>query len=164
MDELTQYYGTKRIAAKPMSRADYNTYRGWALPQDENGADEGYLVVYQDSNPNTEDYDGYVSWSPKAVFDAAYQPTDKMNFSHALQAVKEGHRLCREGWNGKDMFIFLVAGSQFEVNRAPLLGIFPEGTVIDYSPHIDIKQADGGISTWVASIGDLMAEDWRIVE
>ena len=38
------YIGTKLIKAQPMTRAEYNTYRGWALPADENGADEGYLV------------------------------------------------------------------------------------------------------------------------
>jgi hypothetical protein len=51
-----------------------------------------------------------------------------MRFSTALDLIKTGKRVRRAGWNGKGMFIFLVPGSKFEVNRQPLLGIYPEGT------------------------------------
>lgn len=84
-----------------------------------------------------------------------------MNFGQALELLKEGKKLVRAGWNGRGMFVFLVPGSTFQVNRPPLLGIYPEGTTIDYRPHIDIKNVDGSISTWVPSIGDVMAEDWE---
>jgi hypothetical protein len=91
-------------------------------------------------------------------------PTTGLTFGSALEAIKTGKRMARSGWNGKNMFVFLVPGSQFNVNRPPLLGIYPDGTPITYRPHIDIKGADGSISTWVPSIGDVMAEDWQIVE
>ena len=86
-----------------------------------------------------------------------------MNFSVALELIKEGHRVTRDGWNGKEMFIFLVPGSKFQVNRPPLLGIYPEGTEINYHGHIDMKTADGTIVPWVASQTDLLAEDWTAV-
>ena len=85
-----------------------------------------------------------------------------MNFSEALVQIKEGKRLMRSGWNGKGMFVFLVNGSNFTVNREPLLSILGEGVEVTYSPHIDILNPDGKISTWVPSIGDIMAEDWEI--
>ena len=85
-----------------------------------------------------------------------------MNFGQALEKIKSGYRITREGWNGKEMFLFLVNGSQFEVNRAPLLGIYPEGTVINYRSHIDMKTVNGEIVPWVASQSDLLAEDWTI--
>lgn len=84
-------------------------------------------------------------------------------FAEALNLVKSGTLMSREGWNGKGMYIFLVPGSTFEVSRAPLLGIFPLGTVINYRPHIDMKYADGTVGVWSASAGDLMANDWVIV-
>lgn len=87
-----------------------------------------------------------------------------MDFSNALNALKMGHRVAREGWNGKGMFIFLVGGSTFKVNRPPLLGIYPEGTEITYNPHIDIKNVDGSISTWSPSNGDALANDWELVD
>ncbi len=87
-----------------------------------------------------------------------------MNFGEALAALKNGKKVARSGWNGKGMFVFLVRGSTFTVNRAPLLGIYPEGTVINYNPHLDIKNVDGSISTWVPSVNDCLAIDWDIVE
>jgi len=62
------------------------------------------------------------------------------------------------------MFVFHVNGSTFTVNREPLVSILGEGTVVNYHPHIDIKQPDGYISTWVPSTGDLFAEDWVVVQ
>ena len=75
---MKAYIGTKQINAKPMSRLEYNQFRGWELPADENGADEGYLVEYvgPGQKPNTAEYAGYVSWSPKDVFEEAYKPAD----------------------------------------------------------------------------------------
>lgn len=61
---MKKYVGVKLIEAKPMTRGDYNKYRGWTIPEDENPNDEGYLVKYSDN---------YVSWSPKGVFDEAYR-------------------------------------------------------------------------------------------
>ena len=90
--------------------------------------------------------------------------TKKMDFSFALFALKEGNKIAREGWNGKGMFLFLVQGSTFQVNRAPLLGIYPEGTTVNYQPHIDMKTADNSVVPWVASQSDLLAEDWVLVE
>ena len=83
-----------------------------------------------------------------------------MNFSDALQLIKEGNLLTRTGWNGKNMFVFLVQGSKFIVNRAPLTNIFEDGTEIQYRPHIDMRYADGTIGVWMASMGDLMSDDW----
>lgn len=83
-----------------------------------------------------------------------------MNFSQALEALKAGELVSRVGWNGSGMFIFLVPGSHFTVNRPPLLGIFPEGTPINYRAHIDMKTVDGSIVPWLASQSDLIAEDW----
>jgi hypothetical protein len=87
-----------------------------------------------------------------------------MNFGDALAALKQGSRVARHGWNGKGMFLFLVPGSTFEVNRPPLLGIYPEGTVINYHPHIDMKTAQDTVVPWLASQTDVLAEDWVIIE
>jgi hypothetical protein len=82
----------------------------------------------------------------------------------AIKQLRNGDKVQRAGWNGKGMFLFLVAGSTFTVNRAPLNTIYPEGTEINYNPHIDIKSVDGKITPWVASQTDLLAEDWSVVE
>ena len=83
-----------------------------------------------------------------------------MNFGKVLEGLKQGKRYMRAGWNGKNMFIFLVPGSTFTVNREPLLSILGEGTSVDYHPHIDMKTAQGYIVPWLASQADILAEDW----
>lgn len=105
---MMRYIGTKIITAEPMTRAAYNLFRGWALPADENGADDGYLVEYEpDGKPNVPGRAGYVSWSPKVVFDDAYRRTDDMTFGLAVEAMKRGFRVARAGWNGKGMWVAL---------------------------------------------------------
>ena len=159
------YIGTKLISAEPMTRIEYKVFRGWELPANENGADEGYLVEYLDGGkPNTTTHAGYVSWSPKEQFDNAYRKTTGMPFGMAIEALKKGHKVARAGWNGKGMFLFLVPGSTFKVSRAPLLGIYPEGTEINYHAHIDMKTADNKVVPWLASQTDVLADDWCIVE
>lgn len=74
---MKNYIGTKEIKAMPMSRGDYNALRGWKTPEDENPEDEGFLVEYLDSpNKNHPDYENYISWSPKDVFEKSYKSSD----------------------------------------------------------------------------------------
>jgi hypothetical protein len=87
-----------------------------------------------------------------------------LNFGQALEALKLGKKVARNGWNGKGMFLFLVSGSTFTVNRPPLLGIYPEGAVISYHAHIDMKTADDMVVPWLASQTDLLTDDWMILE
>ena len=89
---------------------------------------------------------------------------ETFSFGEAITALKAGKKVARAGWNGKGMFLFLVPGSTFKVNRAPLLDIYPEGTEINYCPHIDMKTADGKVVPWLASQTDVLAEDWLIIE
>lgn len=63
MPDLLNYIGCKQLQAGPMTLGEYNSYRGWQIPTDENPARPGYLVVYPD---------GYQSWSPAEVFESAY--------------------------------------------------------------------------------------------
>lgn len=88
-----------------------------------------------------------------------------VTFAEALEWVKRtpGNRIARQGWNGKGMFVFLVNGSNFAVNRAPLNQIYAEGTPIQYRAHLDMKTADGSVVPWVASQTDLLAEDWELL-
>jgi len=86
-----------------------------------------------------------------------------MNFGQALEALKNGEKVQRAGWNGKGMFLFLVPGSRFTVNRPPLLGIYPEGTEITYHSHVDMKTAQGYVVPWLCSQADMLADDWEEV-
>lgn len=156
--DVKQYIGTKVIEARPMNRGEYNEYRGWTIPANENPADEGYLVKYPD---------GYESWSPKAVFEEAYRETDGMNFGLAIEAAKKGKKISRRGWNGKGMYVIYRTGYPEGIpcnkNTADAVGI-PEGTLFKVRPYLQMKCVDDTFQMWLASQSDILADDWYIVE
>lgn len=86
-----------------------------------------------------------------------------ITFSKALEALKNGCKVARKGRNGKGMFLFLVPGSTFVVNRPPLLGIYPAGAEVKYHAHIDMKTATGEVVPWLASQSDLLADAWYLL-
>lgn len=90
--------------------------------------------------------------------------SESFGIGRAVKLMTQGRGVCRPSWNGKDMFVFLVPGSTFQVNRAPLLGIYPEGTTINYHSHVDMRTADGTIVPWVCSQSDLLAIDWQLAD
>lgn len=168
-EQMKQYIGTKIIVAQEMTRAEYNTYRGWELPTDENGTDAGYLVEYLDGGQaNHPNHDGYISWSPADVFERAYRPTDGMTFGHAIEALKAGERVARAGWNGKGMWLALSPGSKAlpaerfwsPQNRRHVEDNGPT----DVLPCITMKTATGEILMgWLASQTDMLSEDWVVL-
>ena len=151
---MTKYIGTKVILAKPMTRGDYNTYRGWTIPENENPADEGYLVKYSDD---------YESWSPKEQFERAYRSFDGgMSFGSAIELLKMGYMVARKGWNGKGMYLFLVKGQELynpiKYNH--------EDIDINQFPPVDViamKTVNSIQVGWLASQTDMLAEDWFVI-
>lgn len=92
-----------------------------------------------------------------------------MTFSEALDAMKLGHRVAREGWNGKGMFVWINPGSypndgrdQSHVNGVSF-EFFERGDK-DTSvrmPCFNMRAADGStVVGWLASQTDMLAEDW----
>lgn len=91
MSDMKPFIGTKKILAKAMTRGEYNDYRGWKCPDNENPADEGFLVEYMDGGEsNHPGHDGYVSWSPTDVFLSAYQVQPSIIEHSAEDIVTEG--------------------------------------------------------------------------
>ena len=165
------YIGTKIIRALPMTRQEYNDYRGWQLPADENGDDEGYLVEYVDGGKaNDSRHAGYISWSPSDVFNRAYRSVEGMTFGLAIEALKAGKKVARAGWNGKGMWLILVAGTPNAALRegTPYREALGQESC-EILPHIDMwtTNAEGRramLPGWLASQTDMLAEDWQIIE
>lgn len=168
---MKRYIGVKEINAMPMSRASYNLFRGWELPANENGDDEGFLVEYIDGgSPNTPTYSGYVSWSPKDVFERAYKAANCMTFGLALEVLKKGGKVARRGWNGKGMWLVLVPGrSNVKVQEGtPYGNVLSPSTAIEILPHIDMwtTNSEGRramLPGWLASQTDMLSDDWEVV-
>lgn len=170
---MKSFIGTKMILARPMGRGEYNVYRGWGIPKYENPSDEGYLVEYVDGGQaNHHKHPGYISWSPKDVFERAYRPSSGLDFGDALRALKAGMRIARAGWNGKDMWLSLSgalegrripAESFWSKNNAEYAARTMDGSA-NVLPCITMKTADGSILMgWLASQTDMLAEDWVVL-
>ena len=146
---MKKYIGTKMVEAKPMISC-FN--------------DDGYMVKHED---------GYESWSPASVFNAAYRRIDSMTFGLAIEAMKKGLKVQRKGWNGKGMFIYIQKGSVIpavNINPEVAKHLFGDTTLLEgdatvsINPHIDMKSADGSLVIgWLASQADMLSDDWQIV-
>ncbi len=168
---MKTYIGTKRINARPMTRLAYNELRGWALPDNEVGSDEGYLVEYLDGGkPNLEGYAGYVSWSPKEQFDNAYREIRGLTFGEALEALQLGEKVSRAGWNGKGMWLIHVPGTpNAQLREGTPYRVALKADACEILPHIDMWtiNAEGRramLPGWLASQSDMLASDWEIVQ
>lgn len=153
---LPLFLGVKIIGAEPMDEFTFKQSKGMT-PSTECENQEGYRVVYED---------GYVSWSPKSVFNKAYRRIDNLTFGLAIESLKQGKKVARSGWNGKNMFLFYVLGdiSPREQHNPSIQGFVPKGILVEELPYIAMFTANKKVIPWLASQADILAEDWVLVE
>lgn len=72
---------------------------------------------------------------------------ETFDFGCAVEQLKEGRRVTREGWNGKGMWL--------ELQR-------PDAHSKMTLPYIYMRTAQGDLVPWLASQTDILAEDWRL--
>lgn len=83
-----------------------------------------------------------------------------MNFGQAIESLKKGLMVAREGWNGKNMHLYLEEYAHL---------IFKHGAGRGepgrkYEPCIVMFTAQGNHQPgWLASQADMLAEDWEVV-
>jgi Protein of unknown function (DUF2829) len=155
---MKQYIGSKLVTvnSKPMRRGAYNDFRGWDLPANENGEDEGYMVERLGiTPPNTDSYAGYVSWMPKTLFEESYSASTAISFGIAVEALKQGKSVRRTGWNGSGLWLELKTPQvESEMTLPYIFMCYP----------MDAKATPGCRVPWLASQTDILTEDWEIVE
>ncbi len=166
---MKHFFGTKLVKAKPMTQEEFAQYMGTTTPTNmPDRSPPGYLVEYVNGgDSNHENHDNYISWSPKAVFEDAYQPTTAMAFGHAVEALKRGMKVSRAGWNGKGMFLYMEEQTTSNAAMERHLGLkehFSHGGVIIKRAHIMMLTAQDDVVPWLASQSDILADDWCIVE
>ena len=91
----------------------------------------------------------------------------KMSFGVALELLKKGVKVAREGWNGKGLFVVYQKaypqGIPCNKQTAEAWGL-KEGDLFKCEPYLQINTVDGSHAMWVPSIRDCLANDWVIVE
>lgn len=99
--------------------------------------------------------------------------TNFMNFGQAIEALKEGKLVAREGWNGKGMFVMKQIPAEIGLEIIPKMQsvqqsakdkLIERQTTLKYENQMLIIKLDGTADSWVASSSDIFAEDWQLVE
>lgn len=106
---------------------------------------------------------------------------NNLTYGTALEAVKEGKLIARDGWNGKGMFVFQRKEVQMNIDLLLSLNTLPKGVKdyyerkhqpiiyphdvqIVFSPYLCMKTVDDKIvNGWLPSQTDMLANDWCIL-
>jgi hypothetical protein len=96
--------------------------------------------------------------------------TSNLTFGAAVEALKQGKRVAREGWNGKGMFLFLLPAGKVPksvIHDPALRAVMDEqieGDTFEALGSIRMFTADKKVLTgWLASQTDILLEDWCIL-
>lgn len=94
---------------------------------------------------------------------------ENLNFGDAIKALKEGRKVARKGWNGKNMYLWLKPAATIKAEwcKDPMLKeiVDSNGGEAEALGTICMKTADNKILTgWLASQTDMLCEDWMVVE
>ena len=92
-------------------------------------------------------------------------------FGDAIEALKQNKRVARMGWNGKNMFLFLLPAGTVptkaihDSNLRQVIESQLDGETFEALGSIRMFTADKKILTgWLASQTDMLAEDWVIYD
>lgn len=154
---MKKYIRCHIVEAEPMTRYAFDNLKNREHTSPTN--DDGYHVVYPD---------GYESWCPKAQFEDAGRPVDGMTFGQAIEAMKQGKKVARRGWNGKGMYLWLLPATEVKKEwcRDPhLIEAMGERDALPCLGSIRMFTATKEVLTgWLASQTDMLSDDWCIVE
>ena len=164
-----KYIRIDEVEAEPMKFGEFKEKfpKSGGANVERDAEDDGYVITYRKGQANE-----YVSWCPKAEFDAVSRPVDGMPFGRAVELMKVGKKVARKGWNGKGMWLSVpLTNGPAEI---PYYNVLDEhngeyahqnGGTVKVMPYVTMKTADGSIVMgWVASQTDMLAEVWFVVE
>ena len=103
----------------------------------------------------------YPQYMSAAEFEKICRSTEAMTFGDALEAMKDGDRVARKGWNGKGMYVFLAHEADFVTDAD--ISAFDQLDVEVHDMLVMKTAQDTFQPGWLASQADMLAEDWYIV-
>lgn len=86
----------------------------------------------------------------------------QVSFSVALEAAKEGKRIARIGWNGANMYAYIVPANSYPAVTEHARKEF--GETVPYRAYWALKTAQNDVATWAPSGSDTLSEDWIILD
>ena len=105
---MLKYVGIEEVNAAPMTRGEYNTYRGWTVPQDEDPSDQGYIIQRSGN---------HINWMPADVFEEIYsEPIDNdvemVELKHDLLTTRYTRVVHEKNFNFNAPHLFHVKKSE----------------------------------------------------
>lgn len=101
-------------------------------------------------------------------------------FGAAVEALKQGKLVARQGWNGKGLFVFMQVPAQISKDIVPKMQSLPQAVkdefqrrfespseqidAIYYDNQLALVNTSNLITGWSPSVSDALAEDWIILE
>ena len=116
--------------------------------------EDGYMFT-------TSKDDKYPQYMTADEFEKICRCTEAMTFGDALMALKNGERVARKGWNGKDQYVELACCISY-VNREQLIVNADHKNIGNKA--LAFVGTSGVQLGWLASQADMLAEDWYIVD
>lgn len=98
---------------------------------------------------------------------------ENQTFGQAIEALHQGKRVARSGWNGKGLFIFMQIPSEISEDVIPKMQSVPQfvkdefarrGGNIRYKNQLAMVYPDNTVYGWVASPSDVLESDWCILD
>lgn len=159
--EMRPYVEGEDMKDISVSQVDTPEVGGWIARNPEKHTDQWYvtkdyyaknLIAYSEDTTESDSED---------VKEPAMTSSGLVTFGLAVQAMKEGKRVTRLGWNGKGMFLYLVPATEFTSICKHAKKHFGEST--PYRAYFALKTAQNDVATWAPSGSDALAEDWQII-
>jgi hypothetical protein len=124
------------------------------------------------------------------IFNKTYEKVMEtlLSFGEAIEALKNGKRVARLGWNGRGLFVFMQVPADIDVETVvPKMQSLPQSVkdefarrkklwakdwdvskedteTIKYRNQLAMVYPDNTIYGWVASPSDILSDDWVIVD
>lgn len=96
------------------------------------------------------------------------------SFGVAVNLLKQGFIVRRQGWNGKNMFVIKQVPAHITSDIIPKMQSLPQAAkdrilagkgFVDYTSQCLIyNENTGRADSWVPSMSDIFSDDWEIVE
>jgi len=106
--------------------------------------------------------------------------SENVDFGKAIEALKEGKRVARQGWNGKGLFVFMQVPSIINREIVPKMQSLPKSVkdefekrfndpdnqidAIYYDNQLALVNPSNLINGWAPSTSDALAKDWVILD
>lgn len=115
-----------------------------------------YEMDHLDKSDDVPEFDVFVVWQCKTK-----DKKELFDFGQAIKYLKDGKRVQRQGWNGKNQYIELATNISYKNTNNETINAEHEAIG---NKAIAFVGTSGVQIGWLASQADMLAEDWKIVE